>query len=353
ANVLITTQNDNILTYKVEKIEGTSKLIEIPVEGNYSPNFYINAAYVNNGSFYNGSKSVMVIPESKFLNVLISTDKPTYKPKEEGTLLVKVSDNNGNPVSNSEVSIGIVDESIYAIKQDNTKDVRKFFYSPRLSIVSAHYNNTYSYYGYSRLITIYERFNIRSLSETELGTVKGRLTDKNGNGIPNAMIIIDGDFVAGSTGEDGSFEFKMPAGSYSISVMQGKKTKESDKEISVDKGQTITVNLRADKEGLYLDDLSGNIMMQRTSEEVMDGALYKNHAPKTESRSVDKKEKSKGEDESDFVEAELRSDFKDAIYWSPSVETDANGYATVKVQFPDNLTTWRITSRVITGDTKV
>ncbi|MGH2575868.1 MAG: alpha-2-macroglobulin family protein, partial [Ignavibacteria bacterium] len=70
--------------------------------------------------------------------------------------------------------------------------------------------------------------------------------------------------------------------------------------------------------------------------------------------SVDKKEKSKGEDdEISFVEADLRSDFKDAIYWSPSVETDANGYVAVKVKFPDNLTTWRITSRVITGDTKV
>jgi alpha-2-macroglobulin len=55
----------------------------------------------------------------------------------------------------------------------------------------------------------------------------------------------------------------------------------------------------------------------------------------------------------EFVDAELRSDFKDAIYWSPSVMTDASGYATVNVKFPDNLTTWRITSRVITEDTKV
>jgi uncharacterized protein YfaS (alpha-2-macroglobulin family) len=62
-----------------------------------------------------------------------------------------------------------------------------------------------------------------------------------------------------------------------------------------------------------------------------------------------------GKDERDgnFVEAETRSDFKDAMYWSPAVTTDASGYATVSVKYPDNLTAWRITSRVITEDTKV
>lgn len=357
ANVLITTQNDNILSYRVERIEGTSKLIEFPIESSSAPNFYIGVAYVSNGQFYTGNKSVMVVPETKFLNLTIGTDKPTYKPKEEGTFVLKITDNNGNPVSNAEIAVGVVDESIYAIKPDNTKDVRKFFYSPKPSSVYAHYNNSFYYYGYSRLITIYERFNIRNMSESELGTVKGRLTDKSGNGIASASIIIDGDFAAGTTGENGSFEFKMPPGSYSISVVTGKKTSESEKQISISKGQTITVNLRADGQDINITGELGNTDGLAVQEATMDGAVMR--APKTTEsetivRDVSKKE-SKGKDDEgiSFVAADLRSDFRDAIYWSPTVETDANGYANVKVQFPDNLTTWRITARVITNDTKV
>ncbi|MGE3840686.1 MAG: alpha-2-macroglobulin [Vicinamibacterales bacterium] len=50
--------------------------------------------------------------------------------------------------------------------------------------------------------------------------------------------------------------------------------------------------------------------------------------------------------------AAVRKDFPDAIYWSPTVTTDANGLATVKVAYPDALTTWRLTARAITTDTR-
>ncbi len=363
ASVLITTQNDNILTYKVEKIDGTSKMIEIPVEANCTPNFYISASYVDNGSFYSGSRSVMVIPESKFLTVSIGTDKNTYKPKDDGTINVRVTDESGNPVSNAEVSLGIVDESIYAIHPDITKDIRKFFYSPKFNSVSAHYSGSYSYYGYSRLITIYERFNVKNTNESDLGTIKGTLKDKKGNPIQYATIVIDGDYIACTTGSEGEFEFKLPAGEYQISVLQGKKTKESEQELNVKKGQTITITLKADSEGLMIGDELGNIMQApMTSEsgiELRGGRELEEKTKSVDGVLADRKEAYKKGDDKDgegletFVAADLRSDFRDAIYWSPSVMTDANGYADVRVKYPDNLTTWRITSRVITEDTKV
>lgn len=362
ASVLITTQNDNILTYKVEKIEGTSKLIEIPVESNASPNFFISASYVEKGQFYNSSKSVMVMPEEKFLTVTIGTDKPDYKPKDDGTVMVKVTDNNGNAVSNAEVSLGIIDESIYAIKPDNTKNIKQFFYSPKWNTVATHYSANYSYYGYSRLMTIYERFNVKSLNESDLGTIKGTLTDKSGNGIAYATIIIDDDFVAGATGDDGSFEFKLPEGSYSLSVKSGKKTKDSEKELKVNKGQTVTVNLRADQNVLIMDGVTNQSESRlemddadaRGTTKTADKKEFSKNAPVMEEKSgKDHLKGGKDEESGNYVDADLRSDFRDAIYWEPSVMTDANGYATVKMKFPDNLTTWRITSRVITPDTKV
>ncbi len=43
---------------------------------------------------------------------------------------------------------------------------------------------------------------------------------------------------------------------------------------------------------------------------------------------------------------QVRSDFRSTILWQPDVKTDADGTATVKVKYPDSLTTWVATARV-------
>lgn len=50
---------------------------------------------------------------------------------------------------------------------------------------------------------------------------------------------------------------------------------------------------------------------------------------------------------------ELRRDFRDVAFWGPSIATDAAGRAEAVFRFPDNLTTWRLTSRGATDDTRV
>ncbi|HYG98254.1 MAG TPA: MG2 domain-containing protein [Terriglobales bacterium] len=54
----------------------------------------------------------------------------------------------------------------------------------------------------------------------------------------------------------------------------------------------------------------------------------------------------------DFVQPRIRKAFPDTAFWVPDVRTDANGRATVRLAFPDSLTTWRTTVRAITTDTK-
>ncbi len=50
---------------------------------------------------------------------------------------------------------------------------------------------------------------------------------------------------------------------------------------------------------------------------------------------------------------QVRKNFPDAIYWSPSVVTGPDGTATVTIDYPDSLTTWRLTARAVTRDTQV
>jgi uncharacterized protein YfaS (alpha-2-macroglobulin family) len=57
--------------------------------------------------------------------------------------------------------------------------------------------------------------------------------------------------------------------------------------------------------------------------------------------------------EGEMVEPLIRKLFKDTAYWQPNVVTGADGKANVKVELPDNLTTWRATARAVTADTRV
>ena len=58
--------------------------------------------------------------------------------------------------------------------------------------------------------------------------------------------------------------------------------------------------------------------------------------------------KLEGEDEDP-----ARSEFPDTAYWEASVKTGADGRATVEIPLPDSLTTWRLSSKAVTLDTKV
>ena len=46
---------------------------------------------------------------------------------------------------------------------------------------------------------------------------------------------------------------------------------------------------------------------------------------------------------------QVRNDFRSTILWLPDVKTDADGTAIVKVKYPDSLTTWSATARVVTA----
>jgi uncharacterized protein YfaS (alpha-2-macroglobulin family) len=50
---------------------------------------------------------------------------------------------------------------------------------------------------------------------------------------------------------------------------------------------------------------------------------------------------------------EIRGDFRDTAYWKADLITDKRGTASVTVQLPDNLTTWRMDARAVTADTLV
>ncbi len=60
-----------------------------------------------------------------------------------------------------------------------------------------------------------------------------------------------------------------------------------------------------------------------------------------------------GKGGSGLVGQQVRQDFRNTAYWSAQVVTKPDGTASVDVKMPDNLTTWRMQARAISGDTMV
>jgi len=226
ATILLTLEGTSLYTYQILELKGSSALAEVKITERYQPNVYVSVASVFEDRFYEKKANLMVIPEEKFLNVEITSDKEIYRPQEEAEFTVKTTDFRGNPLS-AEVSIGIVDASIYAISPELAPDIKKFFYNKRYQMVQTLFSDPHFY--------IY--------SESKSGKL--------------------------------------------AALRQGKKT-------------TALADFKEE-----------------------------------------------------YVQPEIRKDFKDTIFWLPTLVTDAGGSAKVKVRYPDNLTRWRATARAVTPETLV
>lgn len=50
---------------------------------------------------------------------------------------------------------------------------------------------------------------------------------------------------------------------------------------------------------------------------------------------------------------EVRTEFPDTAYWEAFLRTDSSGRARVEIPLPDSLTTWRLSAKAVTADTRV
>jgi len=127
-------KDDGILDYFTMPLKDYATKLILPIKKEYYPNIYIKA-------FLIGSQKDNPLPIYKRwlaiskvntlgqkLNVKITTDKEIYAPWEKPAIQVLVSDDKNNPVANANLSIGIVDQSLLALKGNPIKNPFAYFY---------------------------------------------------------------------------------------------------------------------------------------------------------------------------------------------------------------------------------
>ncbi|MGD9580026.1 MAG: MG2 domain-containing protein [Vampirovibrionia bacterium] len=137
---LVCMEGTELFNCKVIDMKSNTYVFDLPIEKKYIPNAYLSVVIVGkNRQYYSLSKMVKVSPDIQFLNIDVKADKSRYKPQDKATFDIKVTDHDGKPVK-AELSAAVVDESIFAIRDDSTPNIRKFFFNKKANYVQTSYS---------------------------------------------------------------------------------------------------------------------------------------------------------------------------------------------------------------------
>jgi uncharacterized protein YfaS (alpha-2-macroglobulin family) len=303
--VLFSVEGDDLYSYRLIHLDGTSKLIELPVSEKYVPNVFLNAAMVSDRQFFTDSKQVIVPPVDHFLNVELKSDQAQYQPQEEGTLTVTTRDRDGKPVA-AEVALGLIDASVFYIQKDQAGDPRQFYFGTKRQLHSQ-VVSTFQQKSYAKLIEGPDKQLIDEL------TLAQRRLD----------VVSEKD----SYNRLQSLAELRPSGTL----------------------QTAPAAIGLATESV--DVFSNGPINGRVTGAFAGGATNLSFSGGASGTWIGARN-----GRGDFPEQEpavqVRNDFRSTVFWQPDVTTDANGTATVKVKYPDSLTSWTATARVITAADK-
>lgn len=137
-SALVTVEADEVLYQKVVPMTSPSQILEIPIEKEFGPNASFCVSYVRDRKFLRSSREIVVDRKDHDLVIDVKADKAEYLPGGKALLSVKTTDHTGKPVS-AELSLAVVDESIYAIKEDET-NLKSEFYPHRYRGVQTNYS---------------------------------------------------------------------------------------------------------------------------------------------------------------------------------------------------------------------
>ncbi|MCL5037501.1 MAG: MG2 domain-containing protein [Chloroflexi bacterium] len=142
--VIRTPAKEGLLTASIEgnkiykifhlPIDNYNASLDLPILSEYGPNVFLSASIVSNENLFERTMEIKVSPSDKFINLELIPNKEKYSPGEEANYKIRTTDHLGKPVP-AEVSLGLVDEAIYALMPDTDPDIKDFFYGERVNMV--------------------------------------------------------------------------------------------------------------------------------------------------------------------------------------------------------------------------
>ena len=147
-NMLITLEGNSIISKEIVAMKGNTLRYKVRILPSMAPNFTLSAVQFAGNDVYKSQIKIVAPPKEKFLAVNLTPSKTEYKPGETAEIAIETLDSQNKGIS-SEVSVAVVDEAVYQIKEDQKPSLASFFYHPRINNVSTVFSAAYRFFGYS------------------------------------------------------------------------------------------------------------------------------------------------------------------------------------------------------------
>jgi len=136
---LVTVEGDRLYEHRLLELKTNTQTADFPVKAAYLPNVFIGAARVRQKRLEQRTTVLQLATGQRVLQVQITPDRTTVHPREQVTYTVQVTDADGRPVR-AEVSLAVVDESIYALRADHPEEIIETFYARRSNRVNTYFS---------------------------------------------------------------------------------------------------------------------------------------------------------------------------------------------------------------------
>jgi hypothetical protein len=136
---LLTIEGPRLYEHRLVELRGKSTAVSLRVRPAYLPNFFVSVSLVKDKKFAFRTIGLRVSSKAKALKLEVKSDRTQYQPGETARYHIKATDGAGKPVR-AEVSLGVVDESIYAIREERKPDILGAFYPTRYNQVETDYS---------------------------------------------------------------------------------------------------------------------------------------------------------------------------------------------------------------------
>jgi len=153
-------------------VAGTTALVEIPITAALQPNAWAVFEIVAEGRRQLAEVPIRAPRTDRRLQVEVRTDKDAYQPGQPMKVAVQVKDDQGRPAS-ADLSIGVVDEAIYALSAELHPDIVRFFNPSRRHSVMRTGSTEWSFWDILR-----RQRPVWSLKQTRRGEFKSDDADK-------------------------------------------------------------------------------------------------------------------------------------------------------------------------------
>ncbi|MBT1071106.1 carboxypeptidase regulatory-like domain-containing protein [Pelotalea chapellei] len=144
--LLLTLEGRDVYQRRTIALSGSVELVEIPVTKDFAPLLYVSAVTVHDRRFYSRTASLKVQDQPHSLAVTVEPERPVYAPGDTVNLALSTMGADGKPRP-AELSVGVVDESIYAISGEKDVDIHRFFRGSREHLVETFHSFPRVYLG--------------------------------------------------------------------------------------------------------------------------------------------------------------------------------------------------------------